>query len=412
MSYPCCVMRTSKGTRSGARRSAIAPRTSGAGIAAAAAWLAGAALVALALAGCNRSKRAPQTAVSGRNGYAYVTNNGDGTVSEFSRLEDGGLMFQRLVRAGTVDGPTGIAVDPSNRFVYVANEGDNRVYQFHIRRRNGNLVPIGKGSVSDGAGSRPQQIAIAPQGGFAYITNAGTGKGGEGSISQYTIDPNSGALTPLAVFRGSGLEQPFGIVAAPNGKFVYVSDRTAGAMLAFAVEPSGTLKLAGSTPSLGAKPGQPQLVTIDSSGGFVYAADAPKGLVAAFKTSGGGKLDFIGTSDVGTSTAEPFATALARSGASEFAYTGNRSVDTVSYFVVKDGALTLVGQSPTGLGGPSGMIADPSGRFLYVVNRDAATVAQFTILGARSGALSLTETIFNEDPANESSHPLYIALTR
>jgi hypothetical protein len=74
--------------------------------------------------------------------------------------------------------------------------------------------------------------------------------------------------------------------------------------------------------------------------------------------------------------------------------------------------MTLLDQTPSGLGGPSGIVADPSGHSLYAVNRDAATVAQFDILGSSHGAAALRATIFSEDPANQSSRPLYIAMTR
>jgi 6-phosphogluconolactonase len=376
--------------------------------AAVASWVFGAVMLAVAFAGCNRG-RTP-SAAHAFGGYAYVTNNGDGTVSMFSRLPNGNLIFRGVVRAGAVDGPTGIAIDPSNRFVYVANEGDDRIYQFEIRQADGVLIPIGSGSVGGEHERRPQQIAISAQGDFAYVTNAGS-KGVAGSISEYSIDRDSGALKALGIFRDPGLKQPLGIATAPGGKYVYVSDHEAGTMLAFEIEPGGTLKLLESTPSMGTKTGAPEMITIGPVGGFVYTVDGPGGAASSFKIAADGKLEFQKTYAVGVTTAEPFGIALATSGAAQFAYTGNRAIDTVSYFVLNQGVLTLVGQSPTGLGGPTGMLVDPTGHFLYVVNRDAATVAQFAIVSVRNGSAVLVSTIFNENPANESSHPLYIAMT-
>jgi DNA-binding beta-propeller fold protein YncE len=379
--------------------------------AAAAAKLTSATVLAFALIGCKWVGYAPAMVSNRSAGYAYITNNGDGTVSQFSRQADGTLIFQRLTRAGAMDGPIGIAVDASNRFVYVANEGDNRVYEFRIQRGTGDLEAIGDGSVSDGPASRPQQIAIGPHGDFVYVTNAGGGKGVAGSISQYAIDQRHGALRPLGIFRGDGLKQPHGIVVAPSGKFVYVSDPAAGTILAFAVAPDGTLKLMASTPSMGAKTGQPGMIAIAPSGGFVYTVDGAAGAAAVFKAGADGKLAFVKAYPVGVSTAEPLGMALAGAGADNFLYTANRAVDSVSCLAVKDGALMLIGQSGTGLGGPTGMAVDPGGHFLYVVNRDAATVAQFAVEALPGGGLFPAATIFTEDPANESSHSLYIAMT-
>lgn len=371
-----------------------------------------AAALMLALGGCQHSQAPIKPVTNPLAGHVYVTNNGDGTVSEFSRMADGSLIFERTVRAGAVDGPTGIAISPSNRFAYVANEADNRLYEFSIQRRYGYLDPIGTGSVSTGNASRPQHIAILPDGRFVYVTNLGGNKGVAGSIAQYEIDKSTGALTPLGVFRGKDVKRPFGIVAGHRGKFVYVSDHGTGSILRFAVEPAGELKFAASTPSLGAKPGMPQLLAIDPAGDFLYAVNSEEAAVAVFKIGTDGRLDFQKTYPIGESTGKPYGIAVTTAGPNEFAYTTNRAIGTVSYFVVKHGVMTFLDQTPSGLGSPSGIVADPTGHFLYVVDSEASTVAQFDILGSRHGIAVLRATTFSEDPANQSSHPLGIAMTR
>lgn len=377
----------------------------------AAGWMFACVALALALGGCQRSQAPTRRAVGGV-GYVYVTNNGDGTVSEFTRMADGSLIFLRAVRAGAVDGPTGIAVSPSNRFVYVANEGDNRLYQFRIRRQDGSLIPIGGGSASTGSASRPQHIAILPDGRFAYVTNAGGNKGVVGSIAEYTIDQSSGTLMPLGILHDSAIKRPFGIVAGKEGKFVYVSDRAAGAILSLAVESTGRLKLVSSTPSLGTKAGHPELLAVDPAGDFLYVVDSGAAAVAVFSIAADGKLDFQNKHWIGESTGEPLGIALAVADGLEFAYTTNRAIGTVSYFVVKHGVMTFVSQTSSGLGGPAGIVIDPSGRFLYVVDRKAATITEFDILSSRHGTAVLRATVFSQNPANQSSHPLYIAMTR
>jgi 6-phosphogluconolactonase len=388
------------------------------------------AVAALALLGCNRTEHtsnpAPQTVQSAPPsaatpaGYVYITNNGEGTVSEFSRQADGSLNFLRVAKAGAVNGPTGIAIDPSSRFLYVANEGDGRIYEFSIKRGTGDLAMVGEGSVDDGAASRPQQIAISPRGDFVYVTNSGKGsegkgsdgKSSDGSIAEYAINSATGALKPLETFRGGGLQQPLGIAIMPNGKFAYVSDSGAGSIVAFAIEPSGKLQLVGSMPSLGDKPGQPGLVAIHPSGSFVYTVDRLLGVVVVAKPAADGKLSVTKTFHVGISTSGPFGIALASVGPSVFVYTGNRVTDTVSSLVVKpDSSLEIVGECPTGMGYPTGMVADPSRHNLYVVSRNVSTVSQFAIAETDGVALFPAASVFTEDAASETSHPLYIATT-
>lgn len=383
------------------------------------------AAAALALVGCDRTDRTPnpasqtlQTApatAAAPIGYVYITNNGEGTVSEFSRGADGNLNFLRTAKVGAVNGPTGIAIDPFSRFLYVANEGDGRIHQLRIKRDTGDLAMIGEGAVNDGSASRPQQIAISPHGDFLYVTNSGKGSEGKnngGSIAEYAIDNATGALKPLETFRGGGLQQPLGIAFMPNGKFVYVSDSGAGTIVAFAVESSGKLKLVASTPSLGDKLGRPGLVVVHPSGTFVYTVDRSQGIVVVAKPAEDGKLSVTQTYHVGISTSGPFGIALAAMGPNVFVYTANLVSDTVSSFAVKPDKMDLVGECPTGMGNPTGMVADPTGRNLYVVNRDASTVAQFAIAATNGVALIPAESVFTEASPGEKSHPLYIATTR
>ena len=58
--------------------------------------------------------------VNGVPRFAYVANNGDGTVSMYTaNAVTGQLRHNGYVAAGT--GPLSVAVDPSGKFAYVAN---------------------------------------------------------------------------------------------------------------------------------------------------------------------------------------------------------------------------------------------------------------------------------------------------
>ncbi len=350
-------------------------------------------------------------------GYVYITNNGEGTVSEFARERDGGLIFLRLAKAGALNGPTGIAIDPSGRFAYVANEGDHRIHIFRIRHKTGDLVAAGAAAVD--TPGRPQQMAIDGRGRFLYVTSASdvkdgaivAGAAGAGSISEYGIDTATGELRPLGVIRGGGLREPLGLALAPNRRFAYVSDIGAGTLLSFAIDDAGGLRLVATTPSLGERPGNPGLVAVHPSGNFVYTVDRRLGGVVVARASADGKLNVTHTYRAGISTAAPFNIAVATVDSTVFVYTGNRGSDTVSTFAVKPGLLDLVGECPTGLGYPTGMTMDPQGRNLYVVNRDAGTVVQFAVAESKGATLVPAASLFTEAAPTDFSHPLYIATT-
>jgi 6-phosphogluconolactonase len=79
---------------------------------------------------------------------------------------------------------------PTGKFAYVTNLDDNTVSGYSIDHKTGALTPL-PGSPF-GAGTDPNSIAIAPSAQFAYVTNSL-----DNTVSAYTIDCD-GYLAPIA----------------------------------------------------------------------------------------------------------------------------------------------------------------------------------------------------------------------
>src|SRR6202011_1547651 len=90
-------------------------------------------------------------------------------------------------------GPFSVAVDPSGKFAYVVNEGDNTVSGYTINATTGALTPIAGSPFAGTAGTYPQPVAVDPSGKFAYVANSSST-----TVSGYTINATTGALTPVA----------------------------------------------------------------------------------------------------------------------------------------------------------------------------------------------------------------------
>src|SRR3569623_3511091 len=73
--------------------------------------------------------------------------------------------------------------------------------------------------------------------GYVYVTAA---KSTPGIVHQYSIDYQSGALTEIGSPVQAG-SNPVRIVAAPNGKFVYVVNQGDATVQEYAVQADGTL---------------------------------------------------------------------------------------------------------------------------------------------------------------------------
>ena len=125
------------------------------------------------------------------------------------------------------ESPSSVAVDPSGTFAYVANPGSpspfgaGNVSGYTIDPTSGALTPI-PGSPFP-AGSVPASVAVDPSGRFAYVANSFAFVGGN-SVSGYTIDSTSGALTPIPGSPFPAGLVPESVAVDPSGRFAYVAN--------------------------------------------------------------------------------------------------------------------------------------------------------------------------------------------
>jgi 6-phosphogluconolactonase len=205
----------------------------------------------------------PLGAVVDRQGkFLYVANTGDsnGSLSAFA-IDSGSGALTAVPGSPfpTVPdgGPQFLAVHSSGKFLYVSLGGysarKNLVGAFTIEA-NGALTPVaGSPFVT---GTYPLGIAIDPAGKVLYTAN-----NGDGTISAFNINPNTGALaelsgSPFSAGKGGGglARGPFDLSMEPTGKVLYSSDAVDPAMLSFAVDSSGALSPPVITDTAGAPP--------------------------------------------------------------------------------------------------------------------------------------------------------------
>jgi DNA-binding beta-propeller fold protein YncE len=160
-----------------------------------------------------------------------------------------------------------IAVTPDGTSAYVANQ-DGLVSQYDIDPQSGALSPKTPATVDAGVGS--QSLAVSPDGKSVYVVNDA-----EGTVSQYTIDPVSGALlpkTPATVPIGGGGVGAFGIAVSPDSKNAYVTKAASQAISQYDIDPvSGALSP--KTPALVAAGDFPFDIAVSPDGRSAYATD-------------------------------------------------------------------------------------------------------------------------------------------
>jgi 6-phosphogluconolactonase (cycloisomerase 2 family) len=249
--------------------------------------------------------------------------------------------------------PTGLALLPSRKFLYVANSRANTISIFNVAS-DGTLTLSGTPTP---AGSAPWAAVIDPSGKYLLVTN-NFGNNNEGSVSVFSIDPGSGALSAVAGSPFPAHADPTEILITASGKFVYVTNPGIGMVTAFTFS-NGVLSEV--------KPGSPFSsgagalgLAVDGSERFLYVAN-PSASNLPLQSNTGNISGF--------------------------------NIDPVT------GALTPIPGSPftsTVGNGPTALTVDPRGRFIYAVTTGSSfSIWCFTIASTNGQLTAVTNSPFS-----------------
>ena len=122
--------------------------------------------------------------------------------------------------------PAFITVAPAGKFAYAANWGSNTISVYSIDNTTGALTP----GAAIGTWTNPLFITVAPSGKFAYVTNYSSD-----NVSAYQIDNATGALTAVGT-ADSGARPTSIAIVGPSGKFAYVTNEGDGSILVYTVD--------------------------------------------------------------------------------------------------------------------------------------------------------------------------------
>jgi 6-phosphogluconolactonase len=360
-------------------------------------------------------------------GFVYVANGigvslTAGNISVFSVDPNTGVLTPvpgSPFNAGAQ--PTAVASDPSSRFLYeTSNLGvitpSNNISAFTISPTTGALTPV-PGSPFMG-GIYPASISVDSTGSFVYTADSGGDSNGN-SISGFSIDVASGALTPIS--QASCAAPPLdavglcnAVAADPVAGFLFGSNGF-GYVSAFSITSQGRLNQVAGSPFLTTTNplGGPREVAVESQGNFLYTANYYASDISGFSiTPASGALNQVPGSPfvVGGNNAP---SDLVADPLGRFLYVLDFNAG-VSGFAINPstGALTILPGFPiiVPVFSPTPLAIDPSGRFLYVgsgLSYQAPSVYAFAI-NASTGAL----TAVPGSPFTVDGTPLAITVTR
>ena len=316
--------------------------------------------------------------------FAYVANNQDDTVSIFAirgyRLQAVGYVY-----TGSGSNPRAVVVTPSQAFLYVA-ESNAGIAGYAINNINGGLTPVPGSPFVTGS---MFSVAMHPSGKF-LVGVSGTG------VTIYAIDPGSGSLTSIQTVSGGS---PVSAAIDPTGTFLFTANVNSNNVSAFTInQNTGILTpVAGSPFPAGPSP---QSVAIQH-GKFLYVTNGNDASVSAYaiNTKTGALVEVAGS---------PFSTGSVPVPAvikNSFLFVGNSGDKTVSQYSIDPttGVLTQIAAPfPTGKSGPLGLTVSPTEPLLYVADHDSDEVI---VLGITKAGV-----LFNESSMRSRGSALSIAL--
>jgi 6-phosphogluconolactonase len=222
--------------------------------------------------------------------HVLVANYGGGSVASLPIGDDGKLgppasVIQhrgKSVNPSRQQGPHAhsINIDASNRIVAAADLGLDQVLLYRFDATTGKLTPNDPPHAAVAPGAGPRHFAFHPTSPYAYVINE-LGN----TVTVFDFDAGKGSLTskqdittlPADWTKASYTAE---VVAHPNGKFLYGSNRGHNSIAAFRIDSlSGKLTLVG-IQGEGIK--TPRNFAIDPTGKFLLVGNQDSNSIAVF----------------------------------------------------------------------------------------------------------------------------------
>ncbi|AQS55009.1 lactonase family protein [Novibacillus thermophilus] len=220
--------------------------------------------------------------------YLFVVNYMGGNVCLFPILSEGNIgnmsdnvrHYSNVEQQGRQEAhPHSAIVDPTNQFVVVSDLGLDKIIIYKLNREEHKLTF--NDEVMERSGSGPRHFVFHPFRKYAYVMNELTS-----TITAFTYNAEQGSLGKIqtvSALPDSFTGESYGadIHVAPNGKFLYASNRGHDSIAVFKIdEESGVLTNVEYTPTNGRTP---RNFAIAPDGNFLLVANQDSDSIVSFK---------------------------------------------------------------------------------------------------------------------------------
>src|ERR1700678_3302381 len=307
--------------------------------------------------------------------YLYVGNGNNTNIAGFSVGTTGALSVLNGSPYNNGVAGLALAITPTNTFMYVATT--NGIYCYLINSDGSITVQNSGSAVAEDVVATAMQVDSTGN----YLLAAGVGISlAAQAIGIYQINTSTGLLTaltgsPLALYTGKAstatVVQPTAMLITPNNSYVYVSLQALGVQV-LTLGTGGALST-GTTPTF-----LPPLSTSTTPADYGLASDPNSKFLFVCELNTGLRVLSIGSNGtLNEITGSPYATGTGPTGVvldptGSYVYVANKGSNNISAFTLTlaSGKLAVVSGSPFSSGGqlPIGFVNDNTHTYLAVIN--------------------------------------------
>ena len=348
----------------------------------------------------------PATAAPDPGVFAYVgafttaerKGHGDGINVYRMDSRTGGWTHVQLL-SGIVN-PSFLALDHQQRFLYSVHADLDEVSAYSIDKNSGELTPLNKQSCG---GKNPVYLTLDPSNRYLVTANYTAGSVAVVSVEEDgTLGPRTDLVTLTGETGPNRKEQagshPHDCPFDPAGRFVVVPDKGLDQIFVFRLHAASGKLVANNPPSVATREGAgPRHIAFHPSLPVAYVINELGSTMTTYNyDTARGVLQAV---QVLPTTPPSFTgnntgaeVAVAPSG--RFVYGSNRGHDSIVVFAVDraNGTLTPADWVSTQGRTPRFFALDPTATFLYAANQDTDTIVTFRV-NQRNGRLTPTGQI-------------------
>jgi len=281
--------------------------------------------------------------------------------------------------------PSWLIQSPNKQVIYAANElsdyqgmKSGAVSAWEMDKATGKLKQL---SIAPSRGDGPCHLAVDAQGKFVYVANYGGG-----NVARYPVKLDGSLGESDKFVQHAPNAHAHAITMAPDNKTLLVNDLGMDQVITYDLDLN---KLGEVT---GKKGAGPRHLALSPSHKYAYVINELESSVSSYKYDGR-MLTPMGTNvsslPAGFKGKDSSAEIVVHP-SGKFLYVSNRGADTIAMFPIgKDGALGAAEQMTSGGKAPRSFALDPTGSWMLVANQNTDNIVIYKV-DKRTGKLTAT----------------------